>query len=148
MVARLLRRTSAGARALAVALAVLSLGAPGFAGWGECREPGCTPESSRDLASADFAAPGAASCPCPASCETEETGGCGQACDRERDSLSARQSQRIRRGAAERSSPAIVAGVAIDAAPDARALWRSPGGTSASASTSAPLFIRHRSIIR
>ena len=53
-----LRRSSVAARALAVALAVLSLGAPWFASWGECRESSCTQQRALTLTSTDFALPG------------------------------------------------------------------------------------------
>ena len=144
----MLRRSSVAARALAVALAVLSLGAPWFASWGACRESSCTQQGALTLASTDFAASGAASCPCPASCESEKTRGCGQACGGERDSLSVSQPMRVRRGGAEPSSQALVANPNFEIAFDTRALRRSASGPSSSGPTSAPLFIKHRSIIR
>lgn len=147
MAADLLRRTSAGARALAVVLALLALLAPWFAGWGECREPACAGESARGLSPADFPAAGAEPCPCPASCESEPPGGCGQSCEGGLDSLSGRQPQRIRRGAVERLSLAAATAVGTEGVPDARTSWPGSGGPSFS-SASAPLFIRHRSIIR
>ena len=147
MPARLVGMSSVGARALAVVLAVLSLTAPRFAGWGLCREPECAEQSACGLSPADFSVPEAAPCPCPASCESGPPGGCGQASDRGLDSLSGIQPQRIRRGAVERLSLADATAVGTEVVPGARTSWPSFGGLSFS-SASAPLFIRNRSIIR
>jgi hypothetical protein len=135
-------------RLLAVALAVLSLGAPWLAGWGECRELGCIKASALELSSATFAAPGTPSCPCPASCETEPPGGCAQACDRERESITGRQPQSTRRGSVDRWSLAAAADLGTTSAHAARVLRLTACGQFASSSSSTPLFIRHRTIIR
>ena len=136
-------------RSLAVALAVFSLGAPWVASWGECREPACGALSAPRFAVEASGVPGMPSCPCPASCEPEPAGGCTQACNRELDSISGRQLQLVRRGTVERLSPAAAVDISTAADPPAPPdqLWAARKPLLVS-STTAPLFIRHRSIIR
>ena len=133
---------------LAVALAVLSLGAPWFASLGDCREPGCVKESAAAPSFGDFTAPGVQSCPCPSSCETESAGRCAQACDPERGSISGRQPQLFRRGTVERFFPAASVDIAAAAPPAAPARRRAACVPFYPSSAAAPLFIRNRSIIR
>ena len=146
MSASLFWKSPVGARLLVVALAVLSLGAPWLAGKGDCREPGCITESAPGLMPEVFAPPGTPPCPCPSFCETEPSRGCAQTCDRVRESIFGRQPQRIRQGAVEPRSLAFAADVGPDAVLAAGSLrWTADGP---SVTPSAPLFIRHKSIIR
>ena len=146
MAASLFWKSPVGARLLVVALAVLSLGAPWLAGKGDCRESGCITESAPGLVPEGYAPPGTTPCLCPSSCETEPSGGCAQTCDRVRESISGRQPQRIRQGAIEPRSLAYAADVGPDAVLAAVSLrWTADGP---SVTPAAPLFIRHKAIIR
>ena len=146
MSANLFWKSPVGARLLVIALAVLSLGAPWLAGKGDCREPGCITESAPGLVPEVFAPPGTPPCPCPPSCETEPSGGCAQTCDRVRESISGRQPQRIRQGAVAPRSLAFAAAVGPVAVVAAGSLRRAADGPPVP--SSAPLFIRHKSLIR
>lgn len=136
-------------RPLAVAFAVLSLGALWFASRSDCRESGCGEKRAPGLAVEASGVPGMPSCPCPDSCEPEPAGGCTPACNRGRDSNSGRQPQHIRPGTADRLSATSAVDSAAETAPPAPPgqRWATYGPRSVS-STTAPLFIRNRSIIR
>lgn len=143
---QLIRKARSLWRPLAVALAILSLGAPWFASRGDCRESGCITESEPGLVPEVGAPPGRPPCPCPSSCETEPGGGCAQRCDHVRVSISGRQPQRVRQRAVEPRVLAFAAAVGPDAVPAAGSLrWTAAGP---SVTPSAPLFIRHKSIVR
>ncbi len=146
MSAKVFWKSPVGVRLLVVALAVLSLGSPWLAGRGDCREPGCITESAPFLVPEVFAPPGALPSCCPPSCETEPSGGCAQTCDLVPESISGRQPQSIRQGAVEPRSLAFAAAVGPDAVLAAGSLRTPADGPPAP--SSAPLFIRHKSLIR
>jgi hypothetical protein len=139
------RRSTAGAGLLAVALALLSLGAPWLASAIDCRAPGCDYPAGPEFLPASIAAPGPAACPCPTSCEPAPTRGCTQACGPVRETIGGRQPNRVRPVTAELASvmPPSVERTMIAAADRPRRHFAAPPPHA-----SAPLFIRHQSILR
>lgn len=140
-------RRKSGAQLLAAALVALFLGAPWLEGLAGCWDADCA-ETAAIPAPAPWAEAGTSPCACPGGCAEAPGRGCSQSDEPARESLVGQRRGGSRRGVAEAQTLALNSFVSPAPAPDAVPPPRPPGGAPPLETASAPLFIRHRSILR